>query len=162
MAIFDSNFINGVVAENDARAKAEAEARAKSQAQAAERRKRDDELKRIVDQALCEFPAAAEQIGIEPYRVAYFGAMPLLLKHHAKVWPVATWYCIDKSGNTYMMDHHGAYDQWVKDAKAGKEWVKKVDRQEVISHIAHQTTANIRGTLEESARGMLSPYLRAR
>ena len=162
MAIFDSSFVNSIVAENDAHAQAEAEARVKSQALAAEKRKRDDEIKRLVDQALREFPAAAEQVGIVPYRVSFFGAGPLMLKHHAKVWPVASWYCIDKVGNTYRMDHHGAYDQWVKNAKAGKEWVKKIDRQEAIDHIAFQTTGNIHGTLEESVRGMLAPYLRTR
>lgn len=162
MAIFDTDFIQGIVAENDARAKAEADARARSQEAAAQKRKRDDEIKRLVDQALREFPAAAQQIGLEPFRVTYLGASPLMLKHHAKVWPVASWYCIDKDGNTYTMDHMGAYEQWIKKAREGKEWVDKVDRQVVIDHIAFQTTANIHGTLEESVRGMLAPYLRAR
>ena len=161
MGIFDSEFVETIAAENDARAKAAAEARNEALARENERRRTEERLRTLVDEALGEFPAIAEQLGIQPYRVSYLGA-PFLMKHHAKVWPVASWYSVDKAGHTYKMDHLGAYDAWIKEAKAGNAWVEKVERQEVVENIAFQTLANIRGSLEESVRDMLAPYLRTR
>ena len=160
MSIFDSQFVNSIAAENEARAKAAEQARIASEAAARARAQAENELKRVIDQALREFPAAAEQIGVKPLRVSYIGGGPLFLTHHAKVWPVSIWYCIDKAGNAYMMEHRGGSEEWIRKAKTDGGFVKKVERQEAIDYIAAQAQANMKGSLEETARFMLSSYLR--
>ena len=160
MSIFDSQFVSSIAAENEAKVQAAEQARIAAQAAKEARAQTERELKRVIEQALLEFPAAAEQAGVQPLKVSYLGGGPLYLKHHAKVWPVCTWYCVDKAGNAYKMDHLGAYDSWVKEAKTGKVYVEKVELRKAVDHIAYQAQANMNGSLEETARFMLASYLR--
>ena len=165
MSVFDSNYVNSIAAQNQAQAKAAVQAKADTQVRAAERPQMLAKYRSVIEQALVEFPGVAQQLDIEPYKVSYFGGGPFYLKHSVKVWPFNVWYCIDKAGNIYRMDHLAVYDAWIKEAKAGRAYVKPVERKEAVDWYVTQLRLDIGWTptyseVESEMRDRLTPYLK--